>query len=555
MGMEAETREQLEFSLAAETRKDWERAVPPVLVVSESKPPEFFVNVPAESLGEPARATLHLEDGRVHEFEIQLKDRPLAGSIEMDGRTWVRVQAPIPFDVPLGYPNSVRTGRWEHQARRDRRARGIIRRNHAIHCERPIGPGRIRTSGAAGARPVWPSASTGCARNATKIGPPAKAHEHEPNNNRVWFVVPITMAVAFPLLALDRLGSDLQKPFWKRSINDLKLDTYTTNIERTLLALLDGPAVGVEIRRAPRRPRRARRRRGPRGRGGGRVVTALPLRPGPRRSSARPSPPAWRPARLRRAAAGLRLPQTPKASSPEPARNVSRLTSVSAGDAWPLACMFSDARGIARAGAERHRRRHRDAPGLSRGEGPLQRRQEADRPADDARQRDPPVRLRRRRAEPLDHVPGQADQELQECLRREEDDDPADDPPHGRHGGPVVELGRPTASANGFAARKAIDERHRDHERPVAGHRPVDLRFHRRLLRLERWGWLLGVQGSTLIGPAPPGIATKNRRDRAPTRPSADRGVFVGWAPLTAARHAGRKAEPTPRRDDSTELS
>jgi putative membrane protein len=74
-----------------------------------------------------------------------------------------------------------------------------------------------------------------------------KPHEHEPNNNRIWFVVPITMAVAFPLLALDRLGSDLQKPFWKRSINDLKLDTYTTNIERTLLSLLEGPVVGLEI--------------------------------------------------------------------------------------------------------------------------------------------------------------------------------------------------------------------------------------------------------------------------------------------------------------------
>jgi putative membrane protein len=74
-----------------------------------------------------------------------------------------------------------------------------------------------------------------------------KPHDHEPNNNRIWFVVPITMAVAFPLLALDRLGSDLQKPFWKRSINDLKLDIYTTNIERTLLALLDGPMAELEI--------------------------------------------------------------------------------------------------------------------------------------------------------------------------------------------------------------------------------------------------------------------------------------------------------------------
>lgn len=55
------------------------------------------------------------------------------------------------------------------------------------------------------------------------------------------------MAVAFPLLALDRIGSDLQKPFWVRSINDLKLDKYTSNIQNTLLALLAGPVVGLEI--------------------------------------------------------------------------------------------------------------------------------------------------------------------------------------------------------------------------------------------------------------------------------------------------------------------
>ena len=78
-------------------------------------------------------------------------------------------------------------------------------------------------------------------------GAASKAHAHEPNNIRVWFVVPITMMVAFPLLALDRIGSDLQKPFWKRSINDLKLDTFTSKIEQTLLALLDGPAEVVEF--------------------------------------------------------------------------------------------------------------------------------------------------------------------------------------------------------------------------------------------------------------------------------------------------------------------
>ena len=87
------------------------------------------------------------------------------------------------------------------------------------------------------------------ARQADQAAPASAPHAHAPNPlaNRVWFVVPITMIVAFPLLALDKIGSDLQKPFWKRSINDLKLDTYTTKIEQTLLALLDGPAEVVEL--------------------------------------------------------------------------------------------------------------------------------------------------------------------------------------------------------------------------------------------------------------------------------------------------------------------
>jgi putative membrane protein len=85
------------------------------------------------------------------------------------------------------------------------------------------------------------------ARVAERTAAATGAHVNPPNNPRVWFVVPITMMVAFPLLALDRLGSDLQKPFYRQSINDLRLDTYTTNIERTLLALLDGPMADVEI--------------------------------------------------------------------------------------------------------------------------------------------------------------------------------------------------------------------------------------------------------------------------------------------------------------------
>jgi ion channel-forming bestrophin family protein len=58
---------------------------------------------------------------------------------------------------------------------------------------------------------------------------------------RVWFVPLITMAVAYPLLALDRIGSELQNPFWIRNLGHLDLDGITGRIERNLRALIDGP--------------------------------------------------------------------------------------------------------------------------------------------------------------------------------------------------------------------------------------------------------------------------------------------------------------------------
>jgi ion channel-forming bestrophin family protein len=61
-------------------------------------------------------------------------------------------------------------------------------------------------------------------------------------SNRVWFVPFITMAVAFPLLSLDRIGSELQKPFSASSLNHLDLDGITSRIEKNLLSLLDDPA-------------------------------------------------------------------------------------------------------------------------------------------------------------------------------------------------------------------------------------------------------------------------------------------------------------------------
>lgn len=57
------------------------------------------------------------------------------------------------------------------------------------------------------------------------------------------FVTPIlTMLIAYPILALDEIGSQLQQPFSSTSLNHLTLDELCATIERNVLALAEGDA-------------------------------------------------------------------------------------------------------------------------------------------------------------------------------------------------------------------------------------------------------------------------------------------------------------------------
>lgn len=53
-----------------------------------------------------------------------------------------------------------------------------------------------------------------------------------------WLTPLVTAFVAFPMLALDQIGAELQNPFAVGNINHLPLDTYCKNIEANLLELL-----------------------------------------------------------------------------------------------------------------------------------------------------------------------------------------------------------------------------------------------------------------------------------------------------------------------------
>jgi len=111
VGMDASGPAELERALAARTRDAWERLVAPAVVAAQAPAAELCLQVPAECLGDTALLTVTREDGQTAEFRVNLWDLPQVGSIEMDGRTWVRKRATLPIDLPLGYHQiAVRVG-------------------------------------------------------------------------------------------------------------------------------------------------------------------------------------------------------------------------------------------------------------------------------------------------------------------------------------------------------------------------------------------------------------------------------------------------------------
>jgi 4-alpha-glucanotransferase len=103
LGISAGNVEELEQSLGAHTRREWERLAPPSVVCTESSEQELSLNLPVQSLGERARLTIRREDGQSNEFQLNLWELPQAANIETDGGTRVRKVARLPIRLPLGY--------------------------------------------------------------------------------------------------------------------------------------------------------------------------------------------------------------------------------------------------------------------------------------------------------------------------------------------------------------------------------------------------------------------------------------------------------------------
>jgi 4-alpha-glucanotransferase len=103
MGIAAGSAAELEASVAAAERREWERLLPPSVVAGERDEVELPLQVPAESLGERARIEIDCEDGRRERFELNLWELPRTASCEMNGHSRVRLAARLPVRLPLGY--------------------------------------------------------------------------------------------------------------------------------------------------------------------------------------------------------------------------------------------------------------------------------------------------------------------------------------------------------------------------------------------------------------------------------------------------------------------
>jgi 4-alpha-glucanotransferase len=103
LGIAAGDAHQLEESLTAITRREWQRLAPPSVVCGESDDQSVPLNLPVESLGEQARLVVRSENGQVQEFRLNLWELPQTANIAMDGGTRVRKTARLPIRLPLGY--------------------------------------------------------------------------------------------------------------------------------------------------------------------------------------------------------------------------------------------------------------------------------------------------------------------------------------------------------------------------------------------------------------------------------------------------------------------
>jgi 4-alpha-glucanotransferase len=103
MGWAAGSVTELEQSLAANTRRQWQRLAPVTVVALENDAVELPLSLPVDSLGQSVTVEVRREDGHAETLGLNANNLPQSDSIAMEGRTWVRALARLPVELPLGY--------------------------------------------------------------------------------------------------------------------------------------------------------------------------------------------------------------------------------------------------------------------------------------------------------------------------------------------------------------------------------------------------------------------------------------------------------------------
>ena len=103
LGVAAGSEQELRQSLAELERCEWERLLPPAVVVVEGCPMHLPLQLPACESGVAVQFVVTGEDGTEHQFTQELAGLPVTGTIELDGQSWTRSTVTLPLQLPLGY--------------------------------------------------------------------------------------------------------------------------------------------------------------------------------------------------------------------------------------------------------------------------------------------------------------------------------------------------------------------------------------------------------------------------------------------------------------------
>jgi 4-alpha-glucanotransferase len=104
LGVDASTPASLERALEERAWREWQRALPPTLVLIEDHRPHLVpVSLPAEQAHLPAVIKLRTEQGKTVEIRSSLGDIEVAEEVSLRGKSFLRKKIPLPDDLPLGY--------------------------------------------------------------------------------------------------------------------------------------------------------------------------------------------------------------------------------------------------------------------------------------------------------------------------------------------------------------------------------------------------------------------------------------------------------------------